>query len=71
MKGLNIAIAAIGGALVGAAAALLLAPEKGEKTRANIREFIKDKCPFVHESEVDAIADQIEEVIESEKKKKK
>ena len=30
MKGLNLALAAVGGALVGAAAAILFAPEKGE-----------------------------------------
>ena len=71
MKGLNIALAALGGALVGAAAALLLAPEKGSTTRRNIREFIKEKCPFVKESEVDVIADKIEEAIETETSKKK
>lgn len=70
MKGLDIALAAVGGALVGAAAALLLAPEKGSTTRRHIREFVKDKCPFVKESEVDAIADKIEEAIESGTKKK-
>lgn len=70
MKGINVAIAALAGAAVGAAAALLLAPEKGEVTRKHIRKYIKDKCPFVKESEVEAIADKIEEVIETEKKKK-
>ena len=33
----------IGGALVGAAAALLLAPESGENTRARIKALIKQK----------------------------
>lgn len=70
MKGLNVAIAAIAGAAVGAVAALLLAPEKGEVTRKQICKYVKEKCPFVKESEVEAIADKIEEVIESEKKKK-
>ncbi|MCM1032380.1 MAG: YtxH domain-containing protein [Odoribacter sp.] len=63
MKGLNIALAALGGAIVGAAAALLLAPQEGKRTRSQIREFIREKCPFAHESQVDAIADQIEEEI--------
>jgi len=71
MKGINIALAVLGGALAGAAAALLLAPEKGSVTRRNVREFIKDKCPFVKESEIDAIADKIEKVIETENDKLK
>lgn len=69
MKGLNLAIAALGGALVGAAAALLLAPEKGEETRRRIREFVKDKCPFAKESEAERIVEQIESFIEKEVKK--
>lgn len=63
MKGLQIAIAALGGAVVGAAAALLLAPQEGKRTRSQIREYIREKCPFIHESRVDEIADQLEEEI--------
>lgn len=70
MKGLNLVIAAVGGALVGAAAAVLLAPEKGSETRRKIREFVKDKCPFAKEKEAERIVEQIEEVIEKELKKK-
>lgn len=69
MKGLNVALAAVGGALVGAAAALLLAPDKGSETRRKIREFVKDKCPFAKESEAERLAEKIEEVIEKETKK--
>lgn len=65
MKAVHVALAAFGGALVGAATALLLAPEKGVDTRRHIREFIKDKCPFVKDSQVDEIAEKIEDVIES------
>ena len=64
MKALHVALAAFGGAVVGAATALLLAPEKGTDTRRHIREFIKEKCPFVHENEVDRIADKIEDALE-------
>ena len=70
MKGLNLALAAVGGALVGAAAAILLAPEKGTETRRKIREFVKDKCPFAKDRDADRIVEQIEEVIEKEIKKR-
>lgn len=38
MKGLNIALSLFAGALVGAAAGVLLAPEKGEDTRKKLKE---------------------------------
>ncbi len=65
MKAVHVALAAFGGALVGAAAALLLAPEKGSDARRHVKEFIKDKCPFVKGDEVDKLADKIENAIES------
>ncbi len=64
MKGLQIALAAIGGAVVGAAAAILLAPQSGIRTRAQIRRFIRDKFPYAKESQVEEIADAIEDKIE-------
>ena len=71
MKAHEMILAALGGAVVGAAAALLFAPEKGSKTGKNIKEFIKDNCPFVKESEVEQLADRIEAAIETEKTKTK
>ncbi|MFG6385409.1 MAG: YtxH domain-containing protein [Muribaculaceae bacterium] len=65
MKAVHVALAAFGGALVGATAALLLAPEKGSDARRHLKEFIKEKCPFVKDSDVDAVADRIEDMIES------
>lgn len=69
MKGINLVLAAAGGVIVGAAIALLYAPEKGEKTRRNIVDFVKSHCPYVKQSEVEKIADEIEATIETAKKK--
>lgn len=63
MKALEITLAAVGGAIVGAAAAILLAPQEGKRTRKQLREFVRAKCPFIKESEVERVANQIEEEI--------
>jgi len=69
MKAHEMILAALGGAVVGAAAALLFAPEKGSKTRKNIKEFIRDNCPFVKDGDMEKIAGKIEEAFESENMK--
>ena len=69
MKDLNVVLAALGGALVGAAAAILFAPDKGSETRRRIVDFVKEKCPFAKDHEAERIADHIEEIIEKELKR--
>lgn len=44
MKAFGYIAAVIGGAVAGATAALLLAPEKGEDTRSKISDAVKDFC---------------------------
>lgn len=60
MKNFSIFLAVIGGVALGAAAGLLFAPEKGEKTRENIKNFLRKKgvCNC-SEEKLDAIVDEI------------
>jgi gas vesicle protein len=44
MKALGYIGAIIGGAVAGATAALLFAPEKGSETRSKIQDAVKDFC---------------------------
>ena len=67
MKGLPIFIAALGGALVGAATALLLAPQKGSDTRESIKGFIRSHVPGIKDGELNSLADQIAEEIKEVK----
>lgn len=67
MKGLPLVIAALGGALVGAAAALLLAPQKGSDTREAIKNFVRSHVPGIKDRDLDTLADQIAEEIKEVK----
>ncbi len=64
MKGLGYLGAALGGVLVGAAAAVLFAPEKGIDTRAKIKNAISDFCDKhdikLTKKELEEFADDIE-----------
>ncbi len=65
MKPLQIVLAALGGAFVGAAAGLLFAPDKGENTRADIVKFLNEKGIRLKKSKVEQLADAIAEDLES------
>lgn len=64
MKALGYIGAIIGGAVAGATAALLLAPEKGSDTRSKIQDAVKDFCDQhnikLSRKQMDEIADNIE-----------
>lgn len=59
MKALNILYAFLGGAIVGCAAAVLFAPEKGEDVRAKICDLIKRKGIKISDAEVDALVAEL------------
>lgn len=64
MKAIHIISAVVGGAIAGAALGLLVAPEKGEDTRKNILKLLKEKGLNLKKSELERLADEIEEQIE-------
>lgn len=59
MSNLSLLYAFIGGAVVGAGAALLFAPEKGEDVRARIAELLRKKGILCSDSEIDELVEQL------------
>ncbi len=49
----------LGGAIVGCAAALLFAPEKGEDIREKIKRLLKKKGIKISDAEVDALVAEL------------
>lgn len=49
----------IGGAIIGATASLLFAPQKGEDLRRKIREVLQKKGIICTQSEIDALVEQL------------
>lgn len=63
MKGLNYFIAFLSGAVVGAAAGLLFAPEKGSDLRARIAEALHKRGIHLNKDELNALVQEISEEI--------
>ena len=66
MKGLNVLVAFLGGAAVGAAVGILFAPEKGEDTRHKIAEILRKKGSRLNRSEMENLVDEIAAEIKGE-----
>lgn len=64
MSKLNILYAFLGGAIIGAGAALLFAPEKGSELRSQIKELLHKKGLCCCDSEVDELIGEISDVAE-------
>ena len=59
MKSLTLLSAFLGGAIVGAGAALLLAPEKGEELRTRICKILRKNGIKISDDEVDALVAEL------------
>lgn len=59
MKNFSVFMAVLGGAAVGAALGLLFAPEKGEKTRQQIKDYLREKGLVKDNDKLDDLVDEI------------
>ena len=59
MNNLTLLYAFLGGAVVGAGAAMLFAPEKGEDLRARIKALLRRKGICCNDTEIDALVEQL------------
>ncbi|MDO4930483.1 MAG: YtxH domain-containing protein [Bacteroidales bacterium] len=64
MKGLNLIAAFLGGALVGAACGVLLAPEKGADTRQKIVDALRKKGIRLSRKEMDDLVDELADQVD-------
>lgn len=66
MKALNYIVAFLGGAAIGAAAGVLLAPEKGSDTREKIAEALRKRGIKLSRKEMSELVEDISEEINTE-----
>ncbi len=59
MSNLTLLYAFLGGAIVGAGAAILFAPEKGEDMRSRIKEILRKRGICCSDSEIDRLVEQL------------
>ena len=62
MKGLNVLLAFLSGAVIGTAVGLLFAPEKGEDTRTKIAGILRKKGIRLSKIEMENLIDEIADV---------
>ncbi|HAP29957.1 MAG TPA: hypothetical protein DCR26_07525 [Porphyromonadaceae bacterium] len=63
MKNLDIVLAVVGGALVGASLGLLFAPKKGEDLRDEITGYLKSKGIALKKQKLDKLVEELEGVV--------
>lgn len=61
MKSINIIASFLGGALIGAAAGLLLAPQKGDETRRKIVDTLRNHGVRMSNEEINRLVDELAE----------
>ena len=61
MKAINYLVAFLGGAVIGTAAGILLAPEKGSDTRERIIEALRKRGIRLNRKEMNALVNDISE----------
>ena len=65
MKSLDIILAVVGGALVGASLGLLFAPKKGEDMRDEIVNYLESKGIKLKKSKLDQLVGELQEEVKA------